>query len=461
MSVASTTLAAGWQGSKKQDSSNLTDFWHRGELDKAVTEATKLADKNATSKNAVICWLEQATVLRAAGKFEASNKAFDAAAAKIDDYAAKAKIRLSSEAVSIVASPASLPYEGRGYDGIMLETYRALNYLSLGLADQARPALIRAYQREQDAVEDNKRVIARTQEAAAQAKDKEKEATAHAQNDEKFKGQVSNLTADLNDLKAYGDYVNPFAVYLDGLYFMVQSTGTADLERAHKSLERCVSFAENNDYLKQDLAVLDGIIAGKPMIATTYVIFETGSAPEREESTLDIPLFGSGSSYTAAAFPKLALQPDFAPNLKVLAAGNNYVTAPVASMDSVIGNDFKSHELPLVQSKTIGLAVGKAIGISVGNRAADQASPLLGIFTKKLTDVVSKKLNAADTRTWTTLPKEFQLARFATPADRKLEFSTSNGVKTSVLVSEGSVNLVYIKSITADASLLVNQIILK
>ena len=455
------TLTTGFLGSKKQDTEKLSNLWQHGEINSAAAEASKLAEKNATGKDAILSWLEEATVLRAAGKFEDSNKAFESAAARIDDFAAKAKVRVSNEAVSAVASSASLPYEGRSYDAIMLETYRALNYLALGQAEQARPALIRAYQRQQDAVQDNKRRIAHAQEEAAQAKDQEKEAVTKAKDDPKFKGQVDKLTTDLSDLKAYGDYVNPFAVYLDALYFTYQAADASDLERAHKSLERCLSFAAHNDYLKQDLTNLDGLIAGQPVAATTYVIFETGCAPGREQSPVEIPLFtGGGHSFTAASFPKLVLQHDYAPSLTVAASGTNFTTAPVASMDSVIGQDFKN-ELPIVISKTMGPAIGKSIGLYVGNEAAARVNPFLGFAAGALTKVVSKEMNSADVRTWTTLPKEFQVARLATPADRKLEFSTASGVKTSVTVASGMVNLIYVKAITASTPLLVNQIKLK
>ena len=455
------TLTTGFLGSKKQDADKLVHLWQQGEINSAVSDVTKMADKNATGKDAILSWLEEGAVLRAAGKYEDSNKAFEDAAAKIDDYAAKAKVRVSSEVASAVASSASLPYEGRSYDGIMLETYRALNYLALGKTDLARPALIRAYQRQQDAVEDNKRRIAHAQEEAANAKEKEKEAVSKAKDDPKFKGQVDGLTADLNDLKAYGDYVNPFAVYLDALFFTYQAADATDLERAHKSLERAIGFAGQNDYLKQDLATLDGIIAGNPVAATTYVVFETGCAPGREQSPVEIPLFtGGGHSFTAASFPKLVLQRDYAASLTVMAPGTNVTTAPVANMDSVIGQDFKN-ELPIIVSKTMGPAIGKAIGLYVGNEAASRANPFLGLAAGALTKVVSKEMNSADVRTWTTLPKEFQVARLATPADRKLEIYTGSGVKTSVTVAEGTVNLIYVKSITASTSLLVNQIKLK
>ena len=73
----------------------------------------------------------------------------------MDDYAQKAKVRLGQETGALLSNQAELDYEGRAYDGIMLNTYMALNYLALGEPDKARPELIRAYQRQQDAVQDN------------------------------------------------------------------------------------------------------------------------------------------------------------------------------------------------------------------------------------------------------------------------------------------------------------------
>jgi len=87
-------------------------------------------------------------------------------------------------------------------------------------------------------------------------------------------------------------------------------------------------------------------------------------------------------------------------------------------------------------------------------------------------------VNIADTRTWTTLPKEFQICCFPTPADGKIELLTptetkivvalalvdgpkndltpANGVQTS---KNGSsvLNVVYVKSIAAGTPLLVSQ----
>ncbi len=58
---------------------------------------------------------------------------------KIDEYNQKAKIRVGQEVAALMSNQANLDYEGRSYDGIMLNTYRALNYLAMGDTERARP----------------------------------------------------------------------------------------------------------------------------------------------------------------------------------------------------------------------------------------------------------------------------------------------------------------------------------
>jgi hypothetical protein len=449
-------LATGCQTYQQQNKAITS--WQQGNLAAAVAEAKVRADKNADNKDAVIWWLEQGAVLRAAGQFADSNDAFDRAQAKIDDYAQKAKVRVGQEAGVLLSNQANLAYEGRAYDGIMLNTYKALNYLALGEPDKARPEIIRAYEREQDAVEANKKRIQETQDAAQKTKDKA--AIEKAQNDQKFQSQVSGATANLDGLKAYANYVNPFTVYLDGLYFLANAADASDLERAHKSFERVTAFAPDNDFVKQDLATADDVIQGKPLPPLTYVVFETGCAPERGQIRVDIPIIVSRVSYVGAAFPTLKLQGNFTPSLTVTTADTNVTTEQVASMDGVVALDFKN-ELPVVITKTIAATVTKAVAAYAVNEAANQQSWEAGLFAQVATAGYQAAVNIADERTWTTLPKEFQVARVPTPANRKIDLTTPNGMKTSVTVGDGTVNVVYVKSINTGTPLLVSQFKLK
>lgn len=475
-------IAAGWltTGCQTYEQQNkVIVYWHDGNLTNAVAEATKEADSNANNKDAIVWRLEQGAVLRANGQYDDSNKAFDQAQEKIDDYAQKAKVRVGQEAGALLSNQANLDYEGRSYDGIMLNTYKALNYLALGEPDKARPEIIRAYQRQQDAVEENKQRIEKTKAAADESKDKK--AMDKAAADPKFQAQLQGSTTNLNDIKVYADYVNPFTVYLDGLYFMANATDASDLERAHKSLERVASVVPENQYVKDDIATVNGLINAQPFPPTTYVIFETGCAPIRDQVRIDIPIIVSKVSYVGAAFPTIKPHGNFQPVLTVTANGTNYPTETVASMDSIVVSDFKN-EQPIVITKTIAATVTKAVAAYAANQAAQQAGgDLAGLFMQIGTAAFQMAVNIADTRTWTTLPKEFQVCRFPTPVDGKIELATPNGMKTTVNLMAGDgakidltstnvqaslnthslVTVVYVKSISASTPLLVSQFKLK
>jgi hypothetical protein len=199
----------------------------------------------------------------------------------------------------------------------------------------------------------------------------------------------------------------------------------------------------------------------KPLAPTTYVIFETGSAPERGQIRIDIPIIVSKVSYVGAAFPTLQMQNNFVPSLTVTANGTNATTTLLASMDSVIGLDFKN-ELPITITKTIVATVTKAVAAYAINNAASQQNNLGGLFAQIGTAIYQAAVNIADERTWTTLPKEFQFCRFATPPDRKIVLETPDGTqKIPVTIEDGTVSMVYVKSISPGTPLLVTQIKLK
>jgi len=455
--LAAVLLSTGCQTYQQQN--KVITYWHQGDLTNAVVEAKKQVENNATGKDAVIWRLEQGAVLRAAGQYGDSNQAFDEAQNKIDDYALKAKVHVGAEAGALLSNQANLPYEGRSYDGIMLNTYRALNFLALGDPDKARPEIIRAYQRQQDAVEANKHRIEKAQEEAARSKDR---ATMDkAQRNDRFQSQMAGVTSNLDKVNVYADYVNPFTVYLDGLYFLANAADGSDLDRARKSLERVSSFAPDNDYVKQDLATVTGLVNGQPLPPATYVIFETGCAPERGQIRIDIPIIVSKVSYVGAAFPTLKLQENYSPTLTVSAAGTTVNTKTVANVDGIVALDFKN-ELPVVITKTIAATVTKAVAVYAANQAAQQSGGDLGGLLMQIgTAVYEAAVNIADERTWTTLPKEFQVARIPTPADRTLALSTPNGLRANVTVGDGILNVVYVKSINTGTPLLVSQFKLK
>src|SRR5690606_19513582 len=115
--------------------------------------------------------VQQAEALSPAETFMVQSiEAFDAAEERVNRYEEEAKIKVGSTGGATLTNQANLPYIGRAYDKVMMNTYKALNYLQLGDFDAARVELNRALQRQRDAVEANAKRIEEAQELAEKAK---------------------------------------------------------------------------------------------------------------------------------------------------------------------------------------------------------------------------------------------------------------------------------------------------
>lgn len=399
-------------------------------------------------------------------------EAFDVAETKVNDWEEQAKVKLGSEAGAALTNQAALPYRGRSYDKVMMNTYKALSYLALGETDKARVELNRSLQRQRDAVAANEKRIAEAQEQEEAArrgelKDESGKSASYdsskAMNDPRTGPALSAaLAQSIAPMQPYGDYVNPFAVFLDGLFYSVLGEDGSDLERGRKSFERVAGMVPGNTYAQADLAAATAASEGQPVENVTYVIFETGTAPSRDQLRIDIPTFlvTSKLAYVGASFPKLVYNDSYLPSLSITAGDAVVSTATVASMDSVIANDFKN-EWPTVVTKTLITTATKAIvQYGVQKVAEDRGGMWGGLAAGLLMGAVNTSTNIADTRTWTSLPKEFQYARITTPESRELTL-TAGGTQKTVTLEPGSVNVVYVKSASPTAPLYVTQFVLK
>lgn len=403
-------------------------------------------------KDAILNSLEYGTALRAREKYAESTKVLDEADKRLAANELEAKTKVSREFVTLLTSEADTPYRGYAFDGIMVNTYKVLNFLMLSNVNDARVELNRAVQRQIDAGEINKKRIEAAQQKMDEDKDKKEKATKVMESDQ-FKSQVSAQYSVLDTLKAYKDYENPFTVYLDALFFMANAAaGGADVERSRKSFERVNAFVPENQYVAQDLKAMEAFLTGTPVPPTTFVIFETGSALTFKETKFELPTFvGNGS--VPVAFPVPKLNDNYAKGLAVTAAGKTENTSLLSSMDSVIGLEVKK-ELPGLIRKTIMSTTSKG--------ALDYAGKQGGVFGSLAAMAFNHLVTRADCRSWYMLPKEFQLCRVATPADRKIDISlVGGGQKSAVTVNPGHFNIVYVRSTSASAPLNITQITLK
>lgn len=442
----------------RDQASGMRAAWAQGRYAEAAEQFEQKANKKDDGKDGVIWHLEAATALRALGNYEQSNLHFDEAAQQIDEYEQKAKVSVSSEVGATMSNQQNLPYKGRPYDKIMLHTYKALNYLAMGEIDKARPEIIRAYQRQQDAVAENARRIEKAREEEQQSEQREQ--IERAKDDPEFNSKLKEATGNLEGFKVYADYVNPFTVFMDGIYFLHAGAGSSDRERANKSLTRVIEVTGENSSIRADLEALSDPMKFNPNEPLTYVIFETGQAATRDQIRIDVPIIIADVSYVGAAFPKLEFHDNYLPGLSVNADGVQGNTEAVASMDSIIALDFKN-EWPVILTKTLIATVAKGAASYGVNTAARQQSDIGGLIARIGTAVYQAAVNIADTRAWSTLPKEFQVARIATPESRALTLSGAYGQQTDVTLLDGTVNVVYVRSVNTASPLLVSQFTLK
>ncbi len=457
---------AGCQSYTKQ-TETLAGAWRTGNLTTAVQIANKEATQRADSRDELLWKLEQGTVLRASGDYEGSNRAFDEAEELVNKWEEEAKLKIGVEVGAILTNQANTPYRGRAYDKVMMNTYKALNYMALSNPDAARVELNRALQRQRDAVEENARRIEEAQAEAKLAKEgkvRDERGNAHsydvdkAISDPKTGPALESALAELNaKIGSYADYVNPFSVFLDGLFFMTTGYDASDAERARKSIERAAAFNPANPYLQLDLQMAEKVANGERPGNLTYVIFETGEAPYRDQLRIDIPtfLFSSNLAYVGAAFPQLKFKDAYNAGLAVMTGGQLYNTSTISNMDTVVARDFKN-EWPSILTKTLISAATKA-ALQYGlQKAVKDQGQVMQLVAAVSGLVYQAAMNQADLRSWMTLPKEFQYARLNTPDDGQLVLNCA-GQSLPVAVEPGKINVVYVRSVTTNAKLLVSQ----
>ncbi len=456
--LAGLLCLAGGCASYNEQAAGFAQAWNAGNFPAAAAEVNKTAEARAGSRDAVVWRLEQGAVLRGAGRLEPSNRAFDLADEKISEFETRAKTSVSEEFQVLLTNLSKADYRGHACDRVMLNTYKALNYMELGEMEKARVELNRALQRQRDAVTENARRIEAAREAAAQkrkgAADQPGYDISRTQNDPRFQAKLDQIYARQDQIKPYADYVNPFSVFLDGLYFLTQGTSPSDVERARKSFERVLQMTDDNEYIRQDYELAEKVKKGQALSPVTYVIFETGRAPGREEVRIDVPLFlvNNEVPYAGIALPRLVYHDDHTPFLIVNTPAGEARTRRLCSMDSVVTTEF-DNEFPVVVTKTLIAAGAKALA-SYGIKEATKDEGWAGVLAQVATTVYQAAMNQADLRCWKTLPKEFQYCRLPTPADRRLTLTAPGTNETKIIdLADGIVNVVYARAVSAAAPL--------
>jgi hypothetical protein len=429
-------------------------------LNAAAQQAAREADA-AVSRDKLFSLLEESAIERAAGLLDISEANLDRAELLIDQFEKQAGALSSELAISQLANPEAADYRGHAHDRIMMETYKALNALELDDLSDAKEALGRAHEQQQIAVTEHKMEIATTQRWIQQCECNSQFDENAASKDPQFLQSFNDQYAPLNlpDLNGYPDYVNPFSEYLFGLYLMTDGANSSDRARGASVLKDLAESVKGNRCIEQDAELAEQIARGEPvhLRPTTYVIFETGLAPSREETRISFPLIlrydhEKPVKQVNAVFPVLVTHPCQIGQLTVVTSdGESYPTAMICDMDKIVAAEFRE-ELPIVVTATLISSAVSALDLQQVDDAMDAATlndPLIRSFMKAIRGHVIKDFTHADKRAWTSLPKMFSVAKFPTPGDRTITLTFLDGRRKvgPIHLQDGEMNFVYVKNL--------------
>jgi hypothetical protein len=435
--------------------------YQNGDFATAAAESLHCAHDSVPT-DAVLFNLDAGALQRTIGNIGESTARFDDADALVGNYEQWPDVAIGEEFGAALTSARSINYRGKFSDLVMLNTYRALDHMELGQNNGARSMLIKAGFVQKDIAEKYADDLKKAQDETAKDAKSNSDQFDTDKSVQAGNAQTKDAYKDLLNLRPYGNYVNPFCDYVQGLYFMGAALDQSDKERAATAFKRAASMEPENPYIKQDIADADSVANGHKLPPVTYVIFETGMAPQMGQIQVPLPLFLANNQAPTVVlyFPTMTVIGDYVPSLGVSAGGANYQTALVSDMDSVILQEFKN-ALPTITTRMIIAASTKAaidFGIRQGLKSQNG---LVQVGYDVLSAGYQMAANQADLRAWLVLPKQFQVARFPTPADHQLVLTPGDySGQVSVALTDGPVNVVYVKSVRRGVRMVVRQFVI-
>lgn len=439
----------------------MLNFWAAGDVASAQKEAAALAaDHDEGSGDFLIRQLELASVARTNGDLRTSVDSLKKSDKKFEDFANRSEVSLADESLAMLTNQSYLPYKGYNYDKIMASAYQSLNYIELKDFDKAASELIKLGFYQQNAKQANKRRIELEEKAMRKAQEKSSAKNYDANKISSHPAISAQLKevygADYNgnslSMQAESLYVNPFAYWLGGVYFLNKALDNSDKERA-ATLFRLASQSLNgkSQTILSDIKTAEDFANGKIGKApnVTYLIYETGLAPLRRQFRLDLPLyiFQEDLPYVAINFPYLEDRQSYISQLGISADNQSANAELIADMDAIIHKEF-SNELPAVIAKGIVSSAIKALAMySAKKGAGDSWGGALVLIGGTIYQGLA---NDADLRTWTTLPKQIKIAKINTPASGKI-----NVGGFPLDVSPKGANIVWAKRMSANSPLII------
>ena len=378
-----------------------------------IDVATTLTDE-CTSADRILYNMERGRVAQISGNLPASKTDFSAAMETIQQNDQKALISASgvgAAAASILTNDNAIPYEGEGYERIMLHHYQAMNFLKLNDLEAAGVEIRRANSEQSDALKrfegDIEKAKKDQEENQVDLNSMSPARTEYAQMDE-VAGKVKN------------SFQNAYTFYLSGLVYELNSQPND----AYIDYKKALEIYPENAFIRKDLvrlaaalnmredldayrerfnltpADLKDAAAGSELV----ILYEDGFAPQKKEVKIPLPIPKVG--LVAIAFP-IYKEKWSAQIPLTVKEGSDLIgaTEPLC--------DIRALAVKALQEKVPGMATRQLLRAAAKGAASAAASKHLGFAGQLAASVYNYASENADLRSWLTLPSNAQIMRVA------------------------------------------------
>ncbi len=410
------------------------------EIDYKLREPAWYNSSVVNTGDEVMWRLEAGSMNFHTGKYQACIDHLETAEQLIADYDARAVVSVrdaGAEAGTAVTNLNALPYRGFCRDRIALSIYKSLAYLGIGREQSFRAQIHRLRDDQKDVQEkyrkffeqEQKELDKQRREHPAEAK---KAATSASESSMTRNTQNAEFSAGLKNVReianrGYGNFLNPAAIFLSGL----GNLRDGSFDNARIDFKRLCEAMPNNPTFKQYYAAaltgarrpLPPELQGVPPFGfpvdrdCVYVIFANGRSAAFRQIAIYFPIM--------TAWPMLEFYPPPFRTVRATADGKSYDTVILADMDGIIAQEF-NERLPgmiarIVISTLIKEAAYHASIVAIEKSNMDGTAKAITLASVAVGGTAYRMaMNTADTRSWETLPKEFQLTQFPMPQNREV-----------------------------------------
>ena len=375
------------------------------------------------------------SALRADGRFKDSIIAFNTAEQHLLWQADGTS--LLDYTIASTISEAWTSYSGWIYEGILINTFKALTYLQLGDIDQARVEFNRADVRQENAI----RQLSSAVEALQPSDDEQQTYSERIhQTYLTISPYLEERLEAIRQIGQYRDLRNPLTDWLHGIFRLA----TGDPNRASNLLRNAVVLNERqNPYLIQDFtdAEQQARFLTPTQLGRVWVIYEDGIGPSFKEWRRDLFLnIGTGVPlHIGIALPEFVPgQPAYG-GITLSADAQTYTTSPLLNLDQLVATEFGTGYDALV-ARVISTAVIKA-SLQIASdipQDEDTGDSIILSIIRVLTRLFSVTTTSADVRSWEALPHTVSIARLSRPQNGQLSIITAQGQESHTITLPGS-----------------------